>query len=151
MRHNSTHLSARAVALLVFAAIGLAALTPFAGAASHRATAKSTLSVCPASRSIESWEAAPSDSSSTADARLMPFVHGPDQTLRMIITPHYGGSLIRVRLSNTFGSGPVTVDAVAIADSQSGAAPLPGSARTVLFSGNPSATIPAGGQAVSDR
>jgi lysophospholipase L1-like esterase len=68
----------------------------------------------------------------------------------MVITPHSGGSLVRIRLSNRFGSGPVTFDEVGIADSQSGATLVPGSSTPVLFGGKPSVTIPAGGDFVSD-
>jgi lysophospholipase L1-like esterase len=122
------------------------------GRSSRRATERpaNSLPTCPASRWIESWYAAPSDDVSVVDARLKPFAHGLDQTLRIIITPHYGGSLIRVRLSNLFGSSPATISEISIAHSQGGAALVAGSSRQVLFGGNASVTIPPGGEAVSD-
>lgn len=109
-----------------------------------------SLPACPAGRWIESWYAAPSDADSVGDARFKPFVHGADQTLRVIITPHYGGSLVRVRLSNLFGSSPVTIKDVAIAHSAGGAALIPGSSRFVLFDSRRSVAIAAGDEAVSD-
>ncbi len=105
---------------------------------------------CPASRWLESWYAAPSDEVSVVDARRKTFVHGLDQTLRVIITPHYGGSLIRVRLSNVFGSSPSTLAEISIAHSQGGAALVAGSSRPVLFGGRASVTIPPGGEVISD-
>jgi lysophospholipase L1-like esterase len=84
------------------------------------------------------------------DARLVPFLHGPEQTLRMIITPHYGGSVVRVRLTNRFGIAPVTFHDVAIAHSESGAALVADSSRPVLFEGKRSVTVSAGRDVVSD-
>jgi lysophospholipase L1-like esterase len=109
-----------------------------------------SVATCPASRWIESWYAAPSDDVSVVDARLQPFDHGLDQTLRIIITPHYGGSLVRLRLSNLFGSSPSTIGEISIAHSRGGAALVAGSSRPVLFDGRASVTIPPGGEVVSD-
>ncbi len=148
-RDVTPHSSQSLARLLLLVLVGLTALTAVPGASAHGG-AQGRLAVCPRTRWIESWEAPPSDSDSVGDARLVSFVHGPDQTLRMIITPHYGGSLIRVRLSNAFGSGPVTFDAAGIAVGQGGAALVPGTSRPVLFAGRPSVTVPAGGEAVSD-
>lgn len=99
---------------------------------------------------VRGWEAAPSDGFSVVDPRLVPFFHGPEQTLRMIISPTYGGSVVRVELTNRFGIEPVTFDNVALAHSSRAAALVPGSSRPVLFDGKRSVTVPAGRDVVSD-
>jgi lysophospholipase L1-like esterase len=150
MQPHNPHRPTGLTALLLLALIALGTLSPLAHASSHHRHAAKPLPICPSTRWIESWQAAPSDDASAGDARLVSFAHGPSQTLRMIITPHYAGSLVRVRLSNAFGSAPLTVDATALADSQSGPALIPGTSHAVLFNGQPTVTIPAGGGAVSD-
>jgi lysophospholipase L1-like esterase len=136
--------------LIALAVLAAAAVTPATTGARSRSVNRAVLPACPSTRWIESWSAPPSDSDSSGDARLMSFVHGPSQTLRTIITPHFGGSLIRVRLSNRYGSGPVTFDHVAVAASQTGASLVPGTSQAVQFQGKPSITVPAGADAVSD-
>ena len=44
-----------------------------------------------------------------------PFVHFTNQTLRQIVRASLGGSRLRVVLSNTFGSAPLTIGAAHIA------------------------------------
>jgi lysophospholipase L1-like esterase len=61
-----------------------------------------------------------------------------------------GGSGLRVRLSNVFGSGPATFDDVRVGDQASGAATVPGTNRRVTFGGETSVTIPKGAEALSD-
>jgi lysophospholipase L1-like esterase len=97
--------------------------------------------VCP-SHWVGTWAASPSDAS----------VQQPlaDQTLRMIVGPHLAGDTVRVRLSNRFGTSPVTLGPVTVATAASGAAIVPGSLRKVTFAGRPAVTIPAGREVVSD-
>ncbi len=119
--------------------------------AARSARSKKTPPVCPASRWVVSWEAPPGDADSAFDPRLVPFVHGPEQTLRMIITPHYGGSEIRVQLSNRFGQGSVTFNAVSLAVVKTGATLVPGTSTPVTFNGGYTmATAAAGTDIVSD-
>jgi lysophospholipase L1-like esterase len=73
-----------------------------------------------------------------------------DQTVRDIVHTSIGGSGLRVRLSNVFGSGPVTFDDVYAGEQASGAALVPGSNRQVTFNGTATVTIPAGAAALSD-
>ncbi|HEX4020505.1 MAG TPA: SGNH/GDSL hydrolase family protein [Acidobacteriaceae bacterium] len=73
-----------------------------------------------------------------------------NQTIRMVIHTSLGGSMVRVHLSNAFGTTSLKVGSVHIAlHSQQGAI-VPGSDHTVLFHGNPSVTIPPGAPMVSD-
>lgn len=93
-----------------------------------------------ASHWVGSWIASPSDAASPLTA----------QTARMIVAPHLAGEQLRVRLSNRFGQGPVTLGPVTIAETGQGAALQPGTVRQVLFGGRSTVTIPLGGEAASD-
>ncbi len=73
-----------------------------------------------------------------------------DQTVRNIVPVSAGGSALRVRLSNEFGEGPLTVDAVAVALQDAGAATVPGSGVELTFGGAPAVRIPAGEEVYSD-
>jgi lysophospholipase L1-like esterase len=72
------------------------------------------------------------------------------QTLRQVVRTSIGGTAARIRLSNVFGSQPVTFAGVRIAQSAGGSSVVAASARTVTFGGAGSVTVPAGGSAVSD-
>jgi lysophospholipase L1-like esterase len=73
-----------------------------------------------------------------------------DQTVRNIIYTSVGGSEVRVRLSNNFGSGPVEVGAISVGVVLNGAQLVPGTSRSVTFGGHTSVTIGAGKQVLSD-
>jgi lysophospholipase L1-like esterase len=90
---------------------------------------------------VGSWATSPSDSAGIA------FV---DQSLRLVITPTLGGARVRVRLSNRFGSAPVTFGAASIGLQASAAALVPGSRRTLRFGRKRSVTVPPGGEVASD-
>jgi hypothetical protein len=63
---------------------------------------------------VGSWSASPSDASPLQPTLV-------DQTLRMIVAPHLGGSVLRVHLSNRFGGLPVTLGPVTVGVQSSGA------------------------------
>jgi len=73
-----------------------------------------------------------------------------DQTVRDIVHTSVGGSEIRIRISNVFGTAPLAVSDVHVAIRESGAATVPGTTRQVLFRGRRSVTIPAGDRELSD-
>src|SRR5262249_38707415 len=73
-----------------------------------------------------------------------------DQTLRLVVNPTLGGTRVRVRLSNRYGSQPVTFGAVSIALRASGPEVVPGTNRPLRFAPKPSGTISPGAEAVSD-
>jgi lysophospholipase L1-like esterase len=73
-----------------------------------------------------------------------------NQTLRMNARISIGGRMLRVRLSNAYGTRPLTVGAVRIGARAGGAGVVPESARTVTFGGERSATIAVGALLVSD-
>ncbi|WP_162539302.1 SGNH/GDSL hydrolase family protein [Granulicella sp. WH15] len=74
-----------------------------------------------------------------------------DSTLRETVHVSFGGSLIRVKFSNEFGTEPLIIGAahVALAGADPGSISLT-SANALTFNGNPSITIPVGASVVSD-
>ena len=73
-----------------------------------------------------------------------------DQTLRMVVHPSVGGDAWRVRLSNRFGTQPVTFGPATVALQQSGATVVPGSSRQLTFDEQPSVTLQPGEEVYSD-
>ncbi len=80
--------------------------------------------------------------------------HGGDRrtsTIREIFHVSVAGAMIRVRLSNAFGTEPLTFTAVHVARPMgASAAIVPGSDTAVTFSGAASVTVPAGAEYGSD-
>jgi len=68
----------------------------------------------------------------------------------MVVRPDVWGRQLRLRLSNAFGTRPVTIDEVYAGVQLSGAALLPKSNRPVHFGGKSNVTIPAGQDVWSD-
>jgi lysophospholipase L1-like esterase len=73
-----------------------------------------------------------------------------DQTIRDVVWASTGGQTARIRLSNLFGTRPVTFSQVDIGVSAGGAAVAGGTNRPVSFGGRASVTIRPGTEAVSD-
>ncbi len=122
----------RVSAAIVLAAIALAAL------GTERADAASG---CLGKHWVGVWAASPSDALGAS------FV---DQTLRLVVNPTLGGARVRVRLSNRYGSQPVTFGAATIARRASGADAEPGTIRGLRFARKRPVTVDPGGEAVSD-
>jgi lysophospholipase L1-like esterase len=104
----------------------------------------------------EHWVATWSTSNVTANnpvARAM-FANTPTsfetQTLRQIIHTAVGGSAIRIRLTNAFGTQAVTFGAAFVGLQKDGATLVPGSNHPITFSGEKSITVPEGAEALSD-
>ena len=72
------------------------------------------------------------------------------QTLRQVVRSSTSGSRVRVRLSNLFGTTPLTLGAAHVGLSAGGARVQPGSDRTLTFGGRGVVTIAPGANAVSD-
>jgi lysophospholipase L1-like esterase len=80
-------------------------------------------------------------------------VNNPDPdgtTYRDIVHLSLGGNAIRLRISNEFGTAPLTVTSVHAALSAGGAVTQPGTDHTVTFGGIESVMIPTGSVIVSD-
>lgn len=73
-----------------------------------------------------------------------------DQTFRMIVRPTIWGKQARIRLSNAFGTRPVTIDGIYAGLQLGAAAVLKGSSRPITFAGKPSVTIEPGKWVWSD-
>ncbi|MDT7728059.1 MAG: hypothetical protein QOI21_4635 [Actinomycetota bacterium] len=72
------------------------------------------------------------------------------QTLRQIVHTSIGGTSARVQVSNVFGSQPLVIANVHVAQRSSGSTITSGTDRAVTFGGQTTTTIPAGGLAFSD-
>jgi len=72
-----------------------------------------------------------------------------DTTLRQIVHLSLGGSMVRVELSNKFGTEPLTVGAAHLALGTKGEIQLP-TANALTFGGRASVIIPPGADVVSD-
>ncbi len=81
---------------------------------------------------VASWGAPPSD----------PVAAPSNQTVREIARVSLGGERVRIRLSNELGTAAVTLGAAHIARAGAGSAIVPGSDRTLTFSGEASIVIP---------
>jgi len=73
-----------------------------------------------------------------------------NQTVRSVIHTSVGGTAVRIRLSNAFGTDSVVIGAAHVAMHDSGVVSVAGSDHTLAFSGSASVTIPPGALAVSD-
>jgi lysophospholipase L1-like esterase len=71
-------------------------------------------------------------------------------TLREVVHVSIGGETLRVRFSNLYGTSPLVIGPVEIAQTLKGVAIVPGTNKAVTFNGQPSVSIPAGALAVSD-
>jgi lysophospholipase L1-like esterase len=71
-------------------------------------------------------------------------------TLREVVHVSMGGDTVRVRFSNLYGTGPLVIGAVEIAQALKGGAIVAGSGKALTFHGQPSVSIPNGALAVSD-
>ncbi len=73
-----------------------------------------------------------------------------DETIRDIVHCSVGGTEIRLRFSNVFGTRPLTIDDVRVALALLGARTVPGSSHRVWFDGSDDVTIPAGEREFSE-
>ena len=72
------------------------------------------------------------------------------QTVRQIVRASVGGTHVRVRLSNAYGTSPLVIGAAHVALSAGGSSIVERTDRKLKFNGSPTVTIPAGALAVSD-
>jgi lysophospholipase L1-like esterase len=73
-----------------------------------------------------------------------------DQTLRMIVRPHAGGSAVRVHFSNAYGEGDLAIGSAYVGLRDAGAQVVADSQRQLTFNGEPGIVIPRAAKAVSD-
>jgi lysophospholipase L1-like esterase len=98
---------------------------------------------------VASWGAAQSDAVIPFDAAFAPIPTSfANRTVRNVITPHLGGSRVRLHLTNRYNPSAVTFGRVTIGRSEpDGGVSSP---RTVEFDGNSSVTVAPGQDVVSD-
>lgn len=72
------------------------------------------------------------------------------QTVRQVVRVSAGGEAVRIRLSNLFGTGPVTFRSVHVAEHAKGADIAAGTDHVALFHGKPSVTVAKGDSVLSD-
>jgi lysophospholipase L1-like esterase len=147
---------------VLFGVVGLAAVHLSVGAAPEQESVSpeqepvSPVDACAQPTWVAAWSAPP-QASSAHQAPILPAGvegRGPsvyeNQTLRMVLTPAAAGSRLRIRLSNRFGSAPVTFGSVHVGHHAGGGAIVDGTDRTVTFAGSSSITVPSGGAVASD-
>jgi len=100
-----------------------------------------TVPGCAADHWVGTWIANPSDA---LDPGLV------DQTIRLVVTPHLGGRVLRIHVSNRLSAKPVTIARAFVGLDQTGPRVVAGTNHAVSFGGQASLTMAAGGEAVSD-
>jgi len=73
-----------------------------------------------------------------------------DHTVRNVVFVSVGGSRLRVRLTNAFGTQPLRIGHASVAVQQADATPAPDSLRELTFGGATGTVIPAGEELFSD-
>ncbi len=104
---------------------------------------QSVLAGQPPSSWVPAWYASPAPSPN-ANATLN------NQTVRQVVHVVAGGTQVRLRLSNAYGTSPVHFDSVSIARRAAGSTAQADSVRRIAFSGHADVTVAAGTFALSD-
>ncbi len=98
---------------------------------------------------VQTWGVAPLPPSQAMGP--LPATPGFDnQTIRQTVRISLGGQRVRLRFSNEYGTRPLLIGRARIAVADEKGNPVAGTEREVLFSGKPSATIPAAAPYLSD-
>jgi lysophospholipase L1-like esterase len=96
---------------------------------------------------IAAWTVSPEPANSDPSE---PLLNLQNQTLRERVRVSAGGSQIRLRLSNEYGSSPLLIGSITTAEPKDASSVQPGSIHAVTFAGRNSITIPAGAPVLSD-
>lgn len=99
---------------------------------------------------VGTWATSPVAEPNGAGSNQNGLAGSVDLTDREIVHVSAGGALVRIVLTNEFGTQPLTIAAAHIALSAGHGDISLATANALTFSGNPSVTIPAGGMVVSD-
>lgn len=98
-------------------------------------------------RWVGTWSASLVQPAADGDISAQGFT---DQTVRMVVRITSGGTALRVRLSNTFGTEPLTIAAGSVGLQGQGAGVAHGTMLPLTFGAEASVTIPVGADAYSD-
>ena len=74
----------------------------------------------------------------------------PANTVRQVVRTSIGGSSVRIRLSNRYGTAPITIGPIHIAAHADGASIQPGTDHALTFAGKSTVTIAKGADVLSD-
>jgi lysophospholipase L1-like esterase len=96
---------------------------------------------------IATWAASPEP---TAPDPHEPLLNIDDQTVRERVRVSIGGTQVRIRLSNEYGSAPLLVGSATVGAPTDPTSVRPGLIQTVTFGGRNSVAIPAGAPVLSD-
>jgi lysophospholipase L1-like esterase len=101
---------------------------------------------------VGAWAASPMSGSGNVFSPNCPAGSGQfsNQTVRNIVYTSVGGDRVRIRLSNAFGTRPLTIGDASVAVAETGAETVPGTMRQLQFNGQTTVTIPVGAEVVSD-
>jgi len=101
---------------------------------------------------VGAWAASPMSGSGNVFSPNCPAGSGQfsNQTVRNIVYTSVGGDRVRIRLSNAFGTMPLTIGDASVAVAETGAETVPGTMRQLHFNGQTTVTIPVGAEVVSD-
>lgn len=130
----------RIKAVAAISSLVAAALAPRVAAAASPDTAE--LPAVTPTTAITTWSAADDKAGGSLT----------DVTVRNLVHTTAGGTAPQIRISNYFGTSPITFQSAYVGTPQdmTTAALVPGTNRQVTFGGSPSVTIPAGGAVISD-
>jgi lysophospholipase L1-like esterase len=96
---------------------------------------------------VATWTTSPEPA---APERREPLLRLDGQTVRERVRVSVGGTQIRIRLSNEYGSSPLLIGSATVATPIDASSVKPDSIRIVTFGGQNSITIPAGAPVLSD-
>jgi lysophospholipase L1-like esterase len=128
----------------VLAGLGLFAAILLPGAKAGAAAgpqASAAASACVSTHWVGTWAADPSDGAGQSF---------DNQTVRVVVTPHYAGTELRIHLSNRFGSSPVTFGTASVGRRAAGGGVVGGTNRPLSFGGSSQVTVAPGTDVVSD-
>jgi lysophospholipase L1-like esterase len=104
-----------------------------------------------AATAYASWAASPQDYAEAFPGGMQPPPRNfSDQTIRHVVHLSAGGDELRVRVSNLFGTTPLSIDGVAVAPSNGGPAIDAAASMPLAFGGAASVTIAPGEERWSD-
>jgi lysophospholipase L1-like esterase len=99
---------------------------------------------------VTAWGASPVVGSDVPGSTCPAGTGLTDQTVRNVVFLSAGGDMVRIRLSNAFGTQAIEVDHATVAVAASGANAVPGTVHDLTFGGEKTVTLAAGGDALSD-
>ncbi len=132
-----------ATALVRFAVVGSS------GAQTHDHDPAASVTLSPAPPGSH-WVAAWGTATQPATGDRLAARGFDDQTIRQIVLTSAGGTRVRVRLSNAYGSRPLEIGRAGVAIAGPRAALRAGTSHALTFGGRPSVRIPAGAEVLSD-